>query len=71
MAKSRIITNPDLMLGKPTIEGTRITVEFILEQLECGRTVEQLMQHYGLTLDEINAALQYAAEAVRLRQRSA
>lgn len=71
MGKPRVITRPDLMLGKPTIEGTRITVEFILEQLEGGRTVEQLVQHYGLTLDQINAALQYATELVRLQQRSA
>ena len=71
MGKPRIITRPDLMLGKPTIEGTRITVEFILEQLEGGRTIEQLVQHYGLTLEQINAALQYATDLVRLQQRSA
>jgi uncharacterized protein (DUF433 family) len=71
MAKPRIITNPDLMLGKPTIEGTRITVEFVLEQLEGGRTVDQLVQHYGLTREQIITALEYAVDLVRLQQHSA
>ena len=74
MAKTRprIITNPDLMLGKPTIEGTRITVEFILEELAGGRTTDRLIDAYSpLTREEIEAALEYAAEAVRGQQRSA
>lgn len=70
--KPRIITNPDLMVGKPTIEGTRITVEFILEQLAGGRTIDQLIDAYPpLTHEEIEAALEYAAQAVRLQQRTA
>ena len=70
MAKTRprIVINPDLMAGKPTIEGTRITVEFILEELAGGRTVDQLIDSYPpLTREEIEVALEYAADAVRGR----
>ncbi len=68
--RPRIITNPDLMVGKPTIEGTRITVEFVLEELAGGRTIEQLIDAYPpLTREEIEAALEYAADAVRAQQK--
>jgi uncharacterized protein (DUF433 family) len=72
MAKTRprIVTNPDLMAGKPTIEGTRITVEFILEELAGGRTVDHLIDAYPpLTREEIEVALEYAADAVRGQQK--
>lgn len=68
-AKPRIIINPDLMVGKPTIEGTRITVEFILEEMTGGRTIPELIDHYGLSREEIEAALEYAAKAVRAQQK--
>jgi uncharacterized protein (DUF433 family) len=63
--RPRIITRPDLMVGLPTIEGTRITVEFVLEELAGGRTIEQLIDAYPpLTREEIEAALEYAADTV-------
>jgi len=72
MAKNKpgIITNPGLMVGQPTIEGTRITVEFILQELAGGRTIDQLIDAYApLSHEEIEAALEYAAEAVRAQQK--
>lgn len=68
--RPRIVINPDLMAGKPTIEGTRITVEFILEELAGGRTVDQLIDAYSpLTREEIEVALEYAANVVRAQQK--
>ncbi len=40
MVVARIVSNPDVMLGKPVVEGTRITVELILEKLSGGESVE-------------------------------
>jgi len=51
------------MLGKPVIVGTRLTVEFILENLAAGESIEQLLAaHPTLTRNGVQAALAYAAE---------
>ena len=39
-----IVSNPDIMMGKPTIAGTRITVESILERLAAGETQQQILE---------------------------
>jgi uncharacterized protein (DUF433 family) len=54
------------MMGKPVIAGTRITVEFILEKLAAGETVEQILDaHPRLSREGIQAALAFAAETLR------
>ncbi len=54
------------MMGKPVIVGTRITVELILEKLAAGETVDDLLKaHPRLTREAIQAALAFAAEALR------
>jgi uncharacterized protein (DUF433 family) len=61
-----IVSDPGVMMGKPVIAGTRITVEHILEELAAGRSIEQLLDaHPRLTRDAISAALAFAAEALR------
>jgi len=66
MSHPQIISNPNIMMGKPVIKGTRITVEHILEQLADGRTIgEILTAHPHITVEDIRAALIYAAESVR------
>lgn len=61
-----IQTDPAVMMGKPVIVGTRITVELILERLAAGETAEQLLEaHPRLTREGILAALAYAAETLR------
>lgn len=61
-----IVSDPKVMMGKPTIAGTRITVEFILESLAAGETQEQLLEdHPRLTREAIQAALAFAAEALK------
>jgi uncharacterized protein (DUF433 family) len=61
-----IVSNPSVMMGKPVIIGTRITVELILEKLAAGETVDDLLEaHPRLTREAIQAALAFAAEALR------
>jgi len=49
------------MMGKPTVAGTRITVELILEKLAAGETVEQILSEHGrLTEEGIRAAIGFA-----------
>lgn len=65
--KPRIICDPNIMVGKPTIEGTRLTAELILEELAAGRKVEELLYSYPrLTREGINAALEYAIGVLRM-----
>lgn len=67
MQQPRIVSNPNIMMGKPIIEGTRITVEHILELLAGGRTIEQILDaHPHITYEQIQAAIIYAAESVRM-----
>jgi uncharacterized protein (DUF433 family) len=57
-----IISDPKVMMGKPVIIGTRITVELILEKLAVGETPEQILaSHPRLTREAIQAALAFAA----------
>ncbi|MBI1746842.1 MAG: DUF433 domain-containing protein [Acidobacteria bacterium] len=61
-----IESNPSVMMGKPVIAGTRITVELILEQLAAGESMEQILAaHPRLTEEAIRAALAFAAEVLK------
>lgn len=62
---NRIETNPKVMVGKPVIKGTRITVELILRQLAQGVTTEDILANYShLKREDIQAAVLYAARLV-------
>ncbi len=66
MADKLIVSDPHVMMGKPVVKGTRITVELILEKLAAGETVEQILEaHPRLTREGVYAALQFASEALR------
>jgi uncharacterized protein (DUF433 family) len=71
----RIVMDPRVMTGKPTIKGTRITVELILRKLGAGMTSEEIREdHPRLTADDVRAAQAFAAdyladEAVILAER--
>ena len=53
--------NPKVMVGKPVIKGTRITVELILEQLASGRSIDDILGSYShLRREQILACLEYA-----------
>jgi uncharacterized protein (DUF433 family) len=62
---NRIEINPDVMLGKPVIRGTRITVELLLRKLSEGATEKTLLETYPhVTREDIKAAIAYAADAI-------
>jgi len=66
MPKPMIVSDPNVMMGKPVVAGTRITVELILEKLAAGETIEQMLEaHPRLTREAIQAALRFASEALR------
>ncbi len=66
MKETFIISDPKVMMGKPVVAGTRITVELILEKLAAGETVEQILQaHPRLTSEGVQAALKFAAKALK------
>lgn len=61
--KTRIVADPDILAGKPSIRGTRLAVELILERLAHGWNEETLIEAYPrLTREDIQAALLFAAE---------
>lgn len=61
----RIEINPKVMMGKPVIRGTRLTVELILRKLSEGATEKELLEAYPrLTLKDIKAAIRYAADTL-------
>jgi uncharacterized protein (DUF433 family) len=60
-AAERIVLDPEIMAGKPTIRGTRISVELILEWLAAGESEATILTEYpGLTHEDILASLEYA-----------
>ncbi len=65
MTTDRIEINPDVMLGKPVIRGTRVSVELIIRKLSEGASEADLLDAYPrLTHEDIQAALAYAADAI-------
>ena len=61
----RITLNPKVMVGKPVIKGTRLTVEYILNMLAHGTTVGTTMEEYaGLTQEDIQACLLFATKSL-------
>ena len=66
MAKGLILSDPSVMMGKPVIAGTRITVELILEKLAAGESIEQIVSaHPRLNEVVIHAALDFATKSLR------
>ena len=66
MDRQWVISDPAVMMGKPVITGTRISVELILEKLGAGETVSQILDaHPRLTPEAVQAALAFAAQTLR------
>ncbi len=64
--KDLVEANPAVMMGKPVIRGTRITVELILERLAAGETIDQILDaHPRLTREAVFAAIEFGARALR------
>jgi uncharacterized protein (DUF433 family) len=63
--EGRIEINPKIMLGKPIVRGTRLTVELILRKLAEGATQADLLDAYPqLTVDDVRAVMRYAADTI-------
>jgi uncharacterized protein (DUF433 family) len=64
--QDRITVDPNVLVGKPIIRGTRISVEFVIDLLARGWSVEQVLQEYDhLTPVDIQACLAYANEILK------
>jgi len=61
-----IVSSPEILGGKPHVRGTRLAVEFLLELMAQGATMEQILSEYNqLTPESLAAAWRYAASAVK------
>jgi uncharacterized protein (DUF433 family) len=63
MSSARIASDPAVMMGKPCVKGTRITVELILRKLGAGRSIPDLLEAYPQLVEEdVRAVLTFAAD---------
>lgn len=61
----RIVINPKVMIGKPIIRGTRLTVEYVVDRLAHGTSIDELVAEYeGLSADDILACLLFAKKSL-------
>ena len=66
MSEPMIVSDPTVMMGKPVVAGTRVTVDLILEKLGSGESIDAVLEaHPRLTRDGVLAALRFAAQALR------
>ena len=66
MPTTLIQSNASIMMGKPVVAGTRVTVELILEKLGAGETIDQILEeHPRLTRQGVLAAVRFGGEALR------
>ena len=64
----RITVNPKIMVGKPVIRETRLTVEFVLNLLAHGASVEEILDEYkGLAPEDIQACLLFAGKSLEVK----
>jgi uncharacterized protein (DUF433 family) len=64
--QTRITVNPNVLVGKPIIKGTRLAVEFIIDLLAQGWSIDEILRNYpGITVSDIQACLSYASAALK------
>lgn len=64
--QDRIVIDPDILVGKPVIKGTRIAVEFVIELMAQGWSEEDILHNYPkLSSDDIHACLNYASKILQ------
>ena len=67
--KERITIDPGILVGKPVIKGTRLSVEFIIDLLAQGWTEPEILRNYpGITRQDIQACLSYASETLKIEK---
>lgn len=63
--QDRIVLDPNVLVGKPVVKGTRLAVEFVIDLLAQGWSEGQILENYpGLTREDIQACLSYASEVL-------
>lgn len=62
--RDRINIDPEIQGGTPVIKGTRVAVQIVVGSLAGGMTVQEVCDEYGVTEDQVRAALAYAADTV-------
>lgn len=60
----RIVVDPTVRFGKPVIQGTRVPVDLVIAKLAGGMTGEEVAKEYEITLEDVQAALTYAAKVL-------
>jgi uncharacterized protein (DUF433 family) len=64
--QERIVIEPDILVGKPVVKGTRLAVDFIIDLLAQGWSEEDILRNYtGLTHEDVQACLGYASAVLR------
>jgi len=64
--RERIVIDPEVLVGKPIVRGTRLAVEFIIDLLAQGWAEQEILRNYpGLTHEDVQACLSYASAALR------
>lgn len=67
--KDRIYIDPEILVGKPIIKGTRLAVEFIIDLLAQGWTEEKILRNYpGISREDVHACLAYASEILKVER---
>jgi len=64
MYEDRIVIDPEVRHGKPVIKGTRVPVDVILGSLAGGMSVEEVAKEYGISREDVLAAIEYAAKII-------
>lgn len=64
----RIVIDPEVQHGKPVIRGTRVPITRILGGLAGGMSVEEVVREYGITVEDVQAALRYANELIETEE---
>ena len=60
----RIIVDPSVRFGKPVIKGTRVPVDLIVAKVAGGMDIDEVAREYGIAVEDVRAALSYAAKLV-------
>ncbi len=64
--QERIIVDPNVLVGKPVIKGTRLAVEFIIDLFAQGWSIEEVLRNYpGITVADIQACFSYASATLK------
>ncbi len=65
----RIVVDPEVRFGHPVIKGTRVPVSVLLDELAAGLEVAEITREYGVTKEDVRAAIRFAAQLVATEDR--